>query len=141
MFRGNKKKTDFFSGFPGAVHTQSKPVGEWTKLLKDERKIKSLGTVGYCWGYKVAVTMEGSQGLFDAIAAAHPSYVSSSSLYSQCTSLIPIPGFVAIVQHLYRAGFSRVCILGPILYLIEFEADSITIGSELKMMEKRSKLL
>jgi dienelactone hydrolase len=73
--RGNKKRTEFFEKFPGAVHTQSKPVGEWLKLLKEEKGFKKIGAVGYCWGYKVAITAEGARDVFDAIATPHPSYV------------------------------------------------------------------
>jgi dienelactone hydrolase len=71
--RGNKKRSDYFAGFPGAVHTQAKPAGEWLKLLKEEKKYKKIGAVGYCWGYKVAVTADHAREVLDAIATPHPS--------------------------------------------------------------------
>lgn len=52
---------------------QSKPVGQWINLLKEEQKFKKVGAVGYCWGYKVVVTSEGTRDVFDAIAGPHPS--------------------------------------------------------------------
>jgi len=73
MSRGNKKRSDFFAGFPGAVHTQAKPAGEWLKLLKEEKKYKKVGAVGYCWGYKVSVTADHAREVLDAIASPHPS--------------------------------------------------------------------
>lgn len=73
MVRGNKKRNDYFAGFPGAVHTQAKPAGEWLKLLKEEKKYKKVGAVGYCWGYKVAVTADHAREVLDAIATPHPS--------------------------------------------------------------------
>lgn len=69
--RGNKKKTEFFSGFPGAIPTQSGPVAKVAKELK-AKSSGTVGVVGACWGYKVAVTTEGS-GEFAAIAGIHPS--------------------------------------------------------------------
>ena len=71
--RGNKKRSDYFAGFPGAVHTQAKPAGEWLKLLKEEKKYKKVGAVGYCWGYKVSVTADHAREVLDAIASPHPS--------------------------------------------------------------------
>jgi dienelactone hydrolase len=73
IVRGNKKRNDYFAGFPGAVHTQAKPAGEWLKLLKEEKKYNKVGAVGYCWGYKVAVTADHARETLDAIATPHPS--------------------------------------------------------------------
>jgi dienelactone hydrolase len=44
------------------------------KLLKEEKKYKKIGAVGYCWGYKVIVTADHARDVLDAIATAHPSY-------------------------------------------------------------------
>jgi len=45
------------------------------KLLKEEKKYKKVGAVGYCWGYKVSVTADHAREVLDAIATPHPSYV------------------------------------------------------------------
>jgi hypothetical protein len=66
--RGNAKKEKFFAGFPGGISSQSKPVADVAAALSKYQ----LGGIGFCWGYKVLVTSEGS-GSFKALAGAHPS--------------------------------------------------------------------
>jgi len=69
--RANKKKTEWFSKFPGAIPSQSGPVAKLAKEIKAKSGGK-LGSIGACWGYKVIVESEGA-GEFDAIAGIHPS--------------------------------------------------------------------
>ncbi|CAD6574671.1 MAG: hypothetical protein TREMPRED_001196 [Tremellales sp. Tagirdzhanova-0007] len=67
-----KQKAAYFSAFPGAIATQSKPVAEVVKAIKSSSQSK-LGMLGMCWGYKVGITTEAA-GEFSAIATAHPSF-------------------------------------------------------------------
>lgn len=81
MFSGtpedNERKTKWFSGFPGAVSTQSQPISEIASAVK--AKYSKVGGVGYCWGYKAIVVSEGV-GKFDAIAGCHPSFPDPSDV-------------------------------------------------------------
>lgn len=68
--RGNKKREAYFSGFPGAISSQSDAVGKLIDELKNDGV--KLGSIGACWGYKVLVTAKDVAKL-DAIAGIHPS--------------------------------------------------------------------
>lgn len=78
LVRAAKKKEHWFSVFPGAVPTQSKPIAEVAKAFKS-LGYSSVGAAGFCWGYKVIVMSEGV-GEFAAIAASHPTYGFSTTL-------------------------------------------------------------
>ena len=68
--RGKKAMGEYFSGFPGAIPTQSEQVGKVLAVVKTEGT--KIAGIGYCWGYKVIVVAS-DVGKFDAIAGVHPS--------------------------------------------------------------------
>ncbi|KAJ3066047.1 hypothetical protein HK102_007748, partial [Quaeritorhiza haematococci] len=43
--------------------------------FKQAYSIKYVGTIGYCWGGRYSFLLAGRDGLIDACAAAHPSFV------------------------------------------------------------------
>lgn len=67
---GNKKRSDYFSTFPGAAAEQSGPVGKVINELKS--KHSKLGAAGFCWGWK-AIVLANDLDKVDAIATGHPS--------------------------------------------------------------------
>ena len=69
--RGNKRKAEWWSKFPGSIPTQSAPVAKVINEIRSASTGVKIGIVGACWGYKVAVTSEGSKAV-DAIAGIHP---------------------------------------------------------------------
>ncbi|EIW69118.1 hypothetical protein TREMEDRAFT_39389 [Tremella mesenterica DSM 1558] len=86
---GNAQKAKYFGGFPGRVDSQSKPVADTVKALK-ELGFKSIGGVGYCWGYKCLVVSEGA-GLFHAIVGAHPSFAAVTDADPISSPLLLLP--------------------------------------------------
>lgn len=73
---GTAKRDKYFSGFPGKADTQSEQIGKALEELK-AAGYKSVGTVGYCWGWKATVTSSCVND-FAAIASAHPSFIDIS---------------------------------------------------------------
>lgn len=67
---GEKKKMEYFSKFPGVPSSQSEQIGK--ALAEVKAKHPSVGTVGYCWGWKATVTAK-DVNEFKAIATCHPS--------------------------------------------------------------------
>ncbi|ORY29567.1 Alpha/Beta hydrolase protein [Naematelia encephala] len=69
---GHEAERDaYFSGFPGSLPSQSKPVADVAKYLK--AKHSAVGVIGTCWGYKAVILSEGV-GEFEALAGIHPSF-------------------------------------------------------------------
>lgn len=100
---GNKKKADFFSGFPGAISSQSETVNKLISGLKS--KHASLGAVGYCWGYKVLVVSDAFKQV-GAFAGAHPSFIAEDDAdkISQPLALLPSEGEdMKIINAIYDA--------------------------------------
>lgn len=77
MFDGSEagtiKMKKYFGGFPAAADSQSEQIGKALKDLK-EQGYKSVGTVGYCWGWKATV-LSSCVNDFSAIATVHPSFI------------------------------------------------------------------
>ncbi|CAN3357840.1 hypothetical protein DICA3_C15192 [Diutina catenulata] len=64
-------------------HTQevTQPIVDgFLKKVRSELKPSFVGGVGYCFGAKYVVNNLGSQGLFDAGCAAHPSFVTMDEI-------------------------------------------------------------
>lgn len=70
MVRDDKRKTAYFSNFPGAITSQIEPVAKVANELKSNGS--KVGSVGACWGYKVIVESQ-DKSKFDAVAGIHPS--------------------------------------------------------------------
>ncbi|TXT11041.1 hypothetical protein VHUM_01792 [Vanrija humicola] len=70
---GNAKRDALFSGFPGIPSSQSEQIGAALDGLKTQG-YASVGTAGFCWGWKAIVTAA-KVNEFAAVSAAHPSFV------------------------------------------------------------------
>ncbi|WWC60005.1 uncharacterized protein I303_102568 [Kwoniella dejecticola CBS 10117] len=69
---GNEeKKTAWFGRFPGGIQTQLEPVAKYVQATKST--YSKVATIGYCWGYKVAVGAQ-AEAKSDAIVGCHPSF-------------------------------------------------------------------
>ena len=68
--RGDQKRKDYFSTFPGSAASQSDNVSKVIAELK--AKHEKVGVLGLCWGWKAAVLAKDINKA-DAIAANHPS--------------------------------------------------------------------
>ncbi|KAL7419773.1 hypothetical protein Q5752_005689 [Cryptotrichosporon argae] len=92
MFSGseedNKRKTEYFSQFPGAFPTQSKPIADALAAVKTATA--KVGAIGFCWGWKAIVLSE-AVGKFDAIASAHPSFIAPEDANAISTPLALLP--------------------------------------------------
>ncbi|RSH94412.1 hypothetical protein EHS25_004215 [Saitozyma podzolica] len=98
---GNAKKEKFFAGFPGGISSQSKPVADVAAALSKYK----LGGIGFCWGYKVLVTSEGS-GSFKALAGAHPSFPANDDADKINVPLLLLPSQnedMSVMKHIYAA--------------------------------------
>ncbi|TYJ58781.1 hypothetical protein B9479_000617 [Cryptococcus floricola] len=66
------KRNEYFSQFPGAIPTQSKPLADSIAALKAAGHSR-VAILGACWGYKAAVITEGLAGV-DVFLAVHPTF-------------------------------------------------------------------
>ncbi|WVQ73083.1 hypothetical protein IAR50_002646 [Cryptococcus sp. DSM 104548] len=70
---GEEIRKKFFSQYPGAIATQSKPVADAIAAVRAAGHSR-IAALGACWGYKAILMTEGLPGV-DVFMGMHPTFI------------------------------------------------------------------